>query len=315
MSGRFGFVLRRLILAVPLLLGIVLLVFLLLQITPGDPARLVAGLRATPEQVELVRQDMGLDRSVLVQYFDYLGNVVRGDLGYSVKSRVPVSELILSRLPASVWLITAGGLVALIISIPFGIWAAIKRDKAPDHIVRGASLLAITMPPFWVGIMLIILIALPTGFFPVGGFGDTFAERLRAITLPALTLGIALSPILIRGLRSSTIKVLESDYVQMGRSLGASGWTLVRKFVLRTTLSSVVTLLAIESSILLFSMVVLETTFRLPGLGQGMVAAAAQRDFSAVQGFTLVFAVTVVAIYLAADVVNTMLDPRVEIKG
>ncbi len=313
--GRYSFVGRRLLISVPLLAGVVLLVFLLLKVTPGDPARVVAGLRASDEDVAEVRAELGLDDPVIVQYGSYLGNVARGDFGYSFKSRQPVTELIKDRLEPSLWLVVGGLVFSTAAAIPLANLAAARRDQLTDHIVRGASLLAITMPPFWVGLMLIILVALPTGWFPTGGFGDTAVEHLHHIVLPAVTLGISLAPVQIRSLRSAVIRVLDSDYVQLGRSIGATGVRLVRRFVLRNTVSSMVTIVAIETSFLLFGMVVIETTFSIPGLGQGMVLAASQRDFPAIQGYTLLFALIVVGVYLVADIVNAVIDPRVEISG
>ena len=313
--GRYAFVLKRVLLIIPLLLVIVFLVFLLLKVTPGDPARLVAGLRASDEDVAQVREDLGLEDPVIVQYGTYLGNVVQGDFGYSYRSGQPVTKVIGDRVAPTLWLGLGGLFIALLISVPLGIWAAVRRDGWVDQAVRWLSLFGVTMPAFWIGLMLIMLVALPTGWFPTGGFGDTPSEHLKHIFLPALTLGISLSPIQIRSLRSSTIKVLESDYVQVGRSIGLDGLPLIRKFVLRNTVSATVTLLAIETSFLLFSMVIIESTFNIPGLGQGMVHAASQRDFPSIQGYTLLFALIVVAVYLIADVVNALIDPRVEISA
>ena len=313
--GRYSFVGKRLLISVPLLAGVVLLVFLLLKVTPGDPARVVAGLRASDEDVAAVRAELGLDDPVIVQYGTYLGNVARGDFGYSFKSRQPVIELIGDRLEPSLWLVVGGLVFSTAAAIPLANLAAARRDRLADQIVRGVSLLGITMPPFWVGLMLIILVALPTGWFPTGGFGDTAVEHLHHIVLPAATLGISLAPVQIRSLRSSVIRVLDSDYVQLGRSIGATGVRLVRRFVLRNTVSSMVTIVAIETSFLLFGMVIIETTFSIPGLGQGMVLAASQRDFPAIQGYTLLFALVVVGVYLVADIVNAVIDPRVEISG
>ena len=313
--GRYGFVAKRLAVSVPLLMGVVFLVFLLLKVTPGDPARVVAGLRASDADVAEVRQELGLDDPVVVQYGKYLGGVVQGDFGYSFKSRQPVTSLIGDRLEPSVWLIAGGLLVSLAIALPLGIWAAYRRDGLADQLIRGLSLLGVTLPAFWVGLMLIILVALPTGWFPTGGFGDSAASHLHHIVLPSATLGVSMAPVLIRSLRSSTNRVLESDYVQLGRSIGSSGVGLIRRFVARNTVSSMITLLAIETSFLLFGMLVIETTFSIPGLGQGMVLAASQRDFPAIQGYTLLFAIVVVGVYLVADVINTLIDPRVEISG
>ena len=313
--GRYSFVLKRLLISVPLLMAVVFLVFLLLKVTPGDPARVVAGLRASEEDVAEVRNELGLDDPVVVQYVTYMGDVARGDFGYSFKSRQPVTTLIKDRLEPSLWLVAGGLVVSVVFAIPLANWAAARRDGIADQLIRGASLLGIAMPSFWVGLMLIILVALPTGWFPTGGFGDSAAEHLHHIVLPAVTLGISLAPVQIRSLRSSAIRVLESDYVQLGRSIGATGTALMRRFVLRNTVSSMVTIVAIETSFLLFGMVIIETTFSIPGLGQGMVLAASQRDFPAIQGYTLLFAIVVVAVYLVADVINAMIDPRVEIAG
>lgn len=313
--GRFGFVVKRLLLLIPLLAGIVLVVFLLLEVTPGDPARMAVGLRAPEAEVERAREEMGLDRPVIAQYLTYLGDVAHGDLGYSYKSRQPVADTISERAPVTLWLVGAGVLFSLLIAVPLAALAALRRDRAADHAVRGFSVFAIAMPMFWVGIMLITLIALPTGWFPVGGFGDTTADHARAIFLPGLTLGIAMAPVLIRSLRATIVESLESEYVDAARSLGVSGNRLMRRFVLRNSLPPMVTLLAVQSGYFLFGAVVLETTFALSGLGEGIVQAALQRDFPLVQGLTLVFAFCVVAVYLLADVVTALLDPRVAIEA
>lgn len=313
--GRYGFVVKRLITTVPLLLGIVLLVFLLLKITPGDPARLAVGLRASDAEVARARKEMGLDQSAVQQYFGYLWKALHGNLGFSFKSQTPVIQMIRAQAPVTAWLIGAGVVFSLVISVPPALLAATHRDGWWDHSIRGLTVLAVGMPMFWVGVMLITLVALPTGWFPVGGFGDTLVDHLRAIVLPGLALGIAMAPPMIRGLRISVLESLDSDYVEFGRSLGIRGARLQRRFVVRNALPPMVTLLAVQSGYFIFGAVILETVFALPGLGQGMVNAAIERDVPLVQGYTLVFAVAIVFIYLIADVVNVMLDPRVAIEG
>lgn len=312
--GRFGFIGKRLLHVIPMLLGIVLVVFLLLQITPGDPVRQIVGLRATEEEVDEVRSEMGLDDSVLVQYGRYVGQVISGDLGYSYKSKKPVTSMIGERMVVTAWLMISGILLTLVISVPLAIIAALKRDRAADQAIRGAGLLGLSMPAFWVGVMLLILVALPTGWFPPGGFGETTTDRLRSIFLPALTLAIGSAPFIIRSLRASMISVLASDYVATGRSLGGSNPRLIRRFVLRNAAVASVTVLALEIGFLLFGAVVIETTFALPGMGQGLVLAARGRDLPTIQGYTLVFALIVVAVYLLADIATAILDPRVEIE-
>lgn len=313
--GRFQFVLKRLVLTIPLLFGVVLLVFLVLQVTPGDPARLIVGLRASEEELQEVRAKLGLHDPVLTQYVRYVGGVLGGDLGYSYKSRTAVTALIAERLPVTIWLLAFGLAFALLISIPAAIVSALRRDGPVDHVVRGAGLVGLTMPSFWVGILLIVTIALPTGLFPVGGFGETVPEHLRSIVLPALTLAIAIAPIQIRSLRASIIAVLTSDYVTTGRSLGVSGSRLMQRFVLRNAAPPTIAIVALDIGFLLFGAVVVETTFALPGVGQGLVLAARQRDLPAIQGYTLLFALIVVAVFLLADILTAMLDPRVEIES
>jgi peptide/nickel transport system permease protein len=313
--GRFGFVAKRLLQTVPMLFGIVLVVFLVLQITPGDPARQIAGLRASEEELELVREDLGLNDPVLVQYGRYVGDVLQGDLGYSYKSRKPVTEIIAPRIVVTAWLLGAGVLLTLLISVPIGVLAALRKDRPTDHIIRGLGLLGMSMPPFWTGVILLLLVALRFDFFPPGGFGESTADHIRSILLPALTLAIASAPFIIRGLRAAMISVMESDYVSTARSIGVAGGRLVRRFVLRNAAGPGVTLVAIEVGYLLFGAVVIETTFALPGVGQGIVIAARSRDLPTVQGYTLLFALIVVAVYLISDIITAILDPRVEIEA
>lgn len=311
---RAQFVTRRLLQAIPLLLAITFFVFLLLKIAPGDPARLVAGARAPEERIAEIRDDLGLDDSVPQQYVTYLGRVFRGDLGESIRAQEPVTDIIRDRAPVTLWLVISGTVLSLLISIPLAIMGARNPDSPADQAIRGLSLFGLTMPPFWIAIVLLVGIALPTGWFPVGGFGTSVADHFRSIALPALTLAISLAPLQIRSMRSSVIDVLEADYVKVAQSLGVSERRLLRRHVIRNALPPTVTILVLQLGYVLFGAVVIEQAFALPGLGQAIVQAAAQRDFAVVQGLTLVFAVSVVLINIVADVVNSMLDPRVSLR-
>lgn len=313
--GRFRFVLKRVALTVPLSLGIVLLVFLILEITPGDPVRQIVGLRASPERLEEVREELGLDDPVWVQYVRYVGGVARGDLGFSYKSRQSVASLIAERIPVTMWLLGFGLGFSLLLSVPLGIVSALNQNRSVDHVIRGVGLVGLTMPSFWVGIILILLVALPTGLFPVGGFGETTVDHLHSIILPAATLAIAVAPIQIRALRASVIAVMGSDYVSTARSLGIPSGRLMRRFVVRNAAPPVIAILALDIGFLLFGAVVIETTFALPGIGQGLVLAARGRDIPSIQGYTLLFAIIVVTVYLLADIVTALVDPRVEIES
>ena len=313
--GRFAFVLRRLLAVIPLLVGIIFVVFLLLKITPGNPAREAVGLRASPQAVAHAAHVMGLDQSVPGQFWHYVDGVIHGNLGYSFKTNAPVASELVTQAPITVWLIVVGVLLTLIITIPLAILAALRPDGIVDHIVRAISVTCLAMPVFWVGLMLLTIVAIPTGLFPVEGFGNGFIGHLHSITLPALTLAIGVAPVLVRSLRITMIEVLNSEYVSAARSLGVGGPRLFRRFVLRNALPPMVTLLAVQTGYLLFGAVIVETTFNLPGLGQGLVSAVDNEDFPLVQGYTLVFAVAIVLIYLIADMVVAALDPRVVVES
>ena len=313
--GRFGFVAKRLLQTIPMLAGIVFVVFLLLKLTPGDPARNVAGLRASQAELAQVRHELGIDRSVWVQYANYLGNVARGNLGYSYKSREPVTSMISARIEVTAWLLATAIVMATAIAIPVAILAALRRDRLVDHAIRVGGLLALSMPSFWVGVLLLLLVALPTGWFPVGGFGMSTGDHLRSVILPGFALAIGMAPVPIRSLRAGILAVLDTDYVATARSLGLPQSRIVYKFVLRNAAAASVTLFALEVGYVLFGAVVVETAFALPGVGQGLVFAARGRDLPAIQGYTLLFAVAVVIVYLVADVMTALLDPRVNIRA
>lgn len=313
--GRYLFIVKRLALAVPLLLGIVLLVFLILKITPGDPARLIVGLRAPEAELELVREQLGLNDPAIVQYFAYVGRLLAGDLGYSFKSNEAVSAIVAERLPATLWLLGAGALMSLAISVPLAILSARRPDGPIDHGARAFGLVALSMPSFWVGIVLILAVAVPTGWFPVGGFGSTPAEHLHSVLLPAFTLALSIAPLQIRSLRTSIIEVLGAEHVTTARSLGLSNGRIMSRFVLRNAAPPTVSILALNIGYLLFGAVVVETTFALPGIGQGIVLAARQRDIPTIQGYTLLFALAVVVVFLIADIVTSMADPRLEVES
>jgi len=313
--NRFAFIGKRLAATIPLMAGVVLAVFLLLQVTPGDPVRQIVGLRASESDLAEARAHLGLNDNVAVQYGRYLGQVATGDLGYSYKSRQRVTDMIGERLEVTLWLLTVSSIFAVAIAVPLAIRSARRPGRLADHTVRIVGTVGLAMPAFWVGVMLLLVVALPTGWFPAGGFGNTPVEKLRSIFLPAVALAIGMAPVLIRSLRVAIGDVLKSEQVATARSMGLSEGRIMRKFVLRNACAPSVTILALEAGYLLFGAVVIETTFALPGLGQGLVLAARSRDLTAVQGYTLVFAVAVVAIFLLSDVVTAMLDPRVEISS
>ena len=314
MSGRSRYLVRRLAGLIPLLLGVLFVVFLLLQITPGDPARSIVGPRATTEEVAEVRTELGLDRPFLEQYVSYVVNAVQGDLGASIRSGIPVSEVIWSGLPRSLALILLGSGLAMLIATPLAWWSASRRDRFVDHAIRGYSTITLTVPMFWTGIVLLTAVALPTGWFPVSGYGGTLAERARALVLPSVTIAIAQAPLLLRGLRTEFLRIQESDYIAVATASGVRGLRRLLRHELPNALVPAVSLTAVSVPYMLVGVVVVETTFGIPGIGQTVTTAVNQKDFPIVQGVTLVFALTTVTTYLIADIVYTLIDPRVELR-
>lgn len=314
MSGRSRYLVRRLVGLVPLLLGVLFVVFSLLHINPGDPARSIAGRRATEADIAEIREELGLDQPFIEQYGRYVANAVQGDLGTSIRNGMPVSEAIKAGLPLSLMLILGGSTLSLFIAVPLAWWSASRRDRFGDHAVRFYSTITLTVPMFWTGILLLVAVAVPTGWFPVTGYGGSLAERARALILPCVTIAIAQAPILLRGLRVEFIRIQESDYMAVAIASGVSTFRRVLRHELPNALIPAVSLIAVSIPQLLFGIVVVESTFGLPGLGQTVLLAVNGKDFPIVQGITLVFALMTVATYLIADIVYTLIDPRIELK-
>ncbi len=312
-GSRYGFLFRRLLSLIPLLLGILLLVMLLLNLTPGDPARLVAGTRAPESELVKVREQLGLDQPIWLRYFDYLGAVLRGDLGSSFKTGQPVADQIAAQLPVTLSIAVLGVLVGLVIAVPLAVLSSRRPDGLADHTIRVLGVLSIGLPSFWVAIMAISLIALPTGWFPVAGVGRGGGDFVRAMVLPSLVVALSIIAPMIRSLRAAMIELNSTEFVYAARTLGFNGGQVTRLFQLRNAVSPLVIVTAAQAGYALFGTVVVEVAFGLPGMGQGLVTASTTRDFPLVRGYTLVFAVLIVLVYLIADLVIAAVDPRVRI--
>jgi peptide/nickel transport system permease protein len=307
-----GYVVRRLIQLVPIVLGVTVLVFFLIHLVPGDPARTILGNHATPQKVALLHHEWGLDKPLPVQYWRFLGRMVRGDLGSSLFYSVPAGRLVVQRLPPTLWLIGLGTLFSVLIAVPLAALAATKRDRLPDQIVRAVPLVGLGFPQFWLGIMLLLAFGLHLGSgFPVGGYGNGVFGHLHSMFLPSLTVALAIAPILVRSLRASLLEVFESDYVTTARSKGLSEGRVLVRHALRNAVISTVSVLGVNIGFLVGGTLVIEQVFALPGIGQLMINSIFQRDFPVVQAVTLVFAIMVVLVYLLTDVVHALLDPRV----
>ena len=300
------FLTRRLALTIPVLLGVATLVFSLIHFIPGDPALAMLGETASQQDVEALRERLGLDRPLLEQYVNFLRGVVRGDFGTSLRTNQPVTEAIVERIPATMELALAAMLVAVCFSIPLGIAAAVWRGTAIDHGATTISLLGVSIPNFWLGPLLAIVFAVELGLLPVSGRG-TWAH----LVLPAISLGAALAAILARMTRASLLEELREQYVQAARARGVSRSRAVLRHAFRNSLIPVVTLLGLQFGAVLTGAVITETIFAWPGIGRLLIQSIGFRDYPLVQGCILFIAITYVAMNLLTDLVYGVLDPRI----
>lgn len=308
---RLRYIGKRLVHTLPVLLGIVLVVFLMVRLIPGDPVMVILGTHATPEKAAELRAELGLDKPVWQQFLAFAGNVVRGNLGNSIVMRRPVLDLAQERMPVTLFLVAYAMVLSLILTVPLAILAAVRQNRATDHTIRVAATLTLAMPSFWLGLMLLMLFAVRWRLFPVAGFGDDFVDRLWHLFLPALTVTLGLAPILIRSLRSGVIDVMRAPHVEFARAKGMPGGIVMRRHVLRIAAISTVTILGLNIGYLIGGSVVIESVFTLPGLGSLMVNSIFARDYPVVQGITLVFALLVILVNLGTDLIYSVLDPRV----
>lgn len=309
--GRAAYIRRRLILMVLVLFGVTVVIFGMVRILPGDPAFLILGDRATDQKAAELREQLGLNRPVLEQYWLFVSGFARGDMGQSLLYRQPVSELVLARVPVSLALAAYAMALAAIITLFFGIVAAVNKGRWPDQLIRVGFLFALTTPNFWFGILLILLFGLTLHWFPVAGFGETGPEHIWYLFLPALTLALQLSAVLIRNLRSQIILTLRSDYIRTARAKGLSETLVLLRHVLRNALLSTVTIFGLQFGFLVGGTIVVETVFALPGTGQLLIQSISARDYPVVQAITVVSAVLVIVVNLAVDLSYSFLDPRV----
>lgn len=328
-------VVERLLQLVPVLLGISVVVFLMMTLTPGDPVELMLGdARATPEQRESLRRDMGLDRPVPERFIHFLGNAASFDFGMSFHHRRPVRDVILERLPATIELTVASMAIALVVGIGLGVLAAVRRDTWLDRLSTVAALVGVSMPGFWFGILLILLFAVTLGILPVSGrigyagevpfvtgflLVDTliaarfasFLDALRHLLLPAVTLGLAMAALLMRVTRSAMLEALAQDYVTFAEAKGIGRARVLFRHALKNALIPTVTVAAIETGTLLGGNMIVETVFGWPGLGRLVVEGIFTRNYPLVQAAVLLYAVIYVMLNLCADLLYAALNPRV----
>lgn len=308
-----AYIARRLFFMIPTLLGVSILVFSITRLTPGDPVRQLVGPDAPQERVDEVRRELGLDQPIIVQYWDYLRNALRGDLGRSLLTRQPVTTEITSRLGVTLRIATLAILIATIVGIPLGVLSATRRHSAVDTFSTLFSVIGVSIPLFWFAIMAILLFSIRLQWLPVSGLhGPLWTwEGLKSYILPCVTLSLAPIALIARLTRSSMLDVLNREYVTVARAKGLSEYHVVQRHALKNAMLPVVTFVGLQYGFLLGGAVVTETVFALPGVGRLAITAINQRDYPVIQGVVLMVAVIFVMINLLVDLLYGWLDPRI----
>ncbi|MBL8835683.1 MAG: ABC transporter permease [Alphaproteobacteria bacterium] len=310
--GRY--ILKRLAAAVPTLLAVLTVVFLLVRVVPGDPAQTILGDQATAEALAALRARLGLDRPLHVQYFEFVFAALRGDLGNSLVSGRPIIDEVVAVLPHTIDLTLAALVIGSIFGIPLGIWAAMHRNRFIDYVTRIGSLLGLSFPVFVSGIFLLLVFALHWRWFPVIGTSSSadFGDRMHRLVLPAVNLGLIMAAYITRVTRSAMLQVLGEDYVRTARAKGVPRRVVVWRHALRNALIPVVTVIGLYLGILIGNSVLTEIVFNRPGLGKVIVGALNQRDYPMLQGLLVIYCFLIVVVNIATDLTYGLIDPRVK---
>ncbi len=310
----YGYILRRLLATIPVIAVVGIVVFLLLHLTPGDPAAVIAGDYASPADVERIREKLGLDRPIHVQFFTWAGAVLQGDLGTSIFSNLPVTKLIAQRLEPTIALSVSTIIFAILVAVPLGIVAAWKAGTWIDRSVMAFAVLGFSVPVFVIGYVLMYVFALKLGWFPVQGYksiAEGFWPFLSSIALPTVALGLVYTALIARITRASVLEVLAEDYIRTAKSKGLDNTRLLLRHALRNAAVPIVTIIGIGLALLIGGVVVTESVFNIPGLGRLTIDAVLRRDYPVIQGVILVFSGVYVFVNLLIDLTYTLLDPRI----
>lgn len=306
----FSYILKRILLIVPTLLVILVVTFTIVRLLPGDPASAMIGDRATDADVARINKELGLDQPLPVQFVYFVRQVATGNLGNSYAMHAPVTSVIAERLPVTLLLTAMAAVFSIIMAIPLAFISALKRNSATDISIRGASQVTLSMPSFYIGLVLLTVFAAQLHWFPVGGYGDTFGQRVYHLFLPALTLAVSITSVLIGSLRNSIIAVLDAEYVTFARAKGLSTRVILMRHVLRNSMIPMLSLFALNIGTTIGSAVITETVFAVPGIARLMVDSIFSRDYPMIQGLVIVLSVLVSLIFLITDIVQVMIDPR-----
>ena len=307
------YIIRRLLLAIPILIAVVTLVFFVVRMAPGDPAQVILGDSASQESLTALRAELGLDRPLLVQYGEFLLSIVKGDLGNSIIRKQSINSMIAEVLPYTIELTLAGVLVGVILGLPLGVFSAVFRNSAADYGVRIMSLLGLSFPAFYSGILLLLAFAVYLGWFPVISDPDmgNMGERLYMLVLPAMNLGLIMMAYVVRSSRSSLLETLGEDYIRTAKAKGLPGFIILYKHALKNALIPVITIVGLYLGVLVGNSVLTEIVFNRPGLGKLILSALDERDYSLLQGLMVIYAFIIVLVNLITDLTYGMVDPRI----
>jgi ABC-type dipeptide/oligopeptide/nickel transport system permease component len=307
------YIVKRLLLAIPILVAVVTLVFFVVRMAPGDPAQVILGDSASQESLTALRTELGLDRPILVQYGEFLFSIIKGDLGDSIIRKQSINSMIAEVLPYTIELTLAGVLVGVILGLPLGVFSAVFRNSAADYGVRIMSLLGLSFPAFYSGILLLLAFAVYLGWFPVISDPDmgNMGERLYMLVLPAMNLGLIMMAYVVRSARSSLLETLGEDYIRTAKAKGLPGFIILYKHALKNALIPVITIVGLYLGVLVGNSVLTEIVFNRPGLGKLILSALDERDYSLLQGLMVVYAFIIVLVNLITDLTYGMVDPRI----
>ena len=310
---KLNYIIKRLLQMILVVFIVMVLVFILIRLIPGDPAIIMLG-RARPEVLEAFRIRMGYYEPYHIQFWRFFTSFLRLDLGNSLHFHLPVAYLIRTRFTITMWLTILSTMLTIIISIPLGYIAAIKKDKPADQGIRSLALLGLSMPSFWVGLMLLLIFGVRLRWLPVSGWGDNFIDQFRSLILPSITMAIATSGIIIRNTRNNIVDSKGQDYVDFARAKGVLPFRVSTAHIVRNALIPTVTLVGLRIGHMFGGSIIIESIFSLPGIGELLINSVLRRDYAVVQGVVVVFVVIVMLVNLITDILYSVIDPRITLE-
>lgn len=312
--SKLNYILKRVLQMIPVVLISAALIFIMIRMIPGDPARIMVGEHALPEVYEAYREKMGLNESYLTQFIRFFQNMLTMNLGDSVHYNLPVTELISRRFPVTLALTISSTILTVLLSLPLGYLAGMRQNKLTDQSIRTFALLGLSIPSFWIALVLLMVFGVRLHWFPVSGWGDTFAQQIRSLVLPSITQAIAASAVVVRNTRNNVVDVKTQDYVDFARAKGLTRLRVSMAHIIRNALIPTVTLLSMRIAYMFGGTVIIESVFSMPGMGELLVSSVQRRDYAVVQGVVIVFVLIVLIVNLITDIIYSIIDPRISLE-